>query len=95
MIKMRHETWQDIMLVLTQEYKDEPSVLLIRDKMRRVLGFTQRYHKEWVVKGENAKGQQYGHYREYTVLDFYNESSKSWFLMKFAEQLNKEENLLR
>jgi len=88
MIKMPHSTWQDIMLILTQEYRDEPSVLLIRDKMRRVLGFTQRYHKEWVEKGTREDGRNYGYYREYTVLDFYNESAKSWFLIKFAEQLN-------
>lgn len=88
MIKMKHSVWQDIMLTLTQEYKDEPSVLLIRDKMRRVLGFTQRYHKEWVEKGKREDGRAYGHYQEYTVLDFYSESAQSWFLIKFADQLN-------
>ena len=88
MITMPHRVWQNIMLVLTQEYKDEPSVLLIRDKMRRVLGFTQRYHKEWVEKGKREDGRAYGRYLEYTVLDFYTESAKSWFLIKFADQLN-------
>ena len=88
MIRMTHSTWQDIMLVLTREYLDEPSVLLIRSKMRRVLGFTQRYHKEWVETGKRENGQAYGFYQEYTVLDFYNESAKSWFLIKFADQLN-------
>ena len=88
MITMPHGVWQDIMLVLTQEYLDEPSVLLIRDKMRRVLGFTQRFHKEWVETGKRENGQSYGFYQEYTVLDFYNESAHSWFLIKFADQLN-------
>jgi hypothetical protein len=88
MITMPHGVWQDIMLVLTQEYLDEPSVLLIRDKMRRVLGFTQRFHKEWVETGKRENGQAYGFYQEYTVLDFYNESARSWFLIKFADQLN-------
>lgn len=95
MIKMNHSTWQDIMLVLTQEYKDEPSVLLIRDKMKRTLGFTQRYHKEWVEKGKREDGRAYGRYLEYTVLDFYNESAKSWFLIKFADQLKQDKQLLR
>ena len=88
MITMPHGVWQDIMLVLTQEYLDEPSVLLIRNKMRRVLGFTQRFHKEWVETGKRENGQAYGFYQEYTVLDFYNESARSWFLIKFADQLN-------
>ena len=88
MIRMTHSTWQDIMLVLTREYLDEPSVLLSRSKMRRVLGFTQRYHKQWVETGKRENGQAYGFYQEYTVLDFYNESAKSWFLIKFADQLN-------
>ena len=48
MITMPHQVWQNIMLTLTQEYINEPSVLLIRSKMKRVLGFTQRYHKQWV-----------------------------------------------
>jgi hypothetical protein len=87
MITMPHRVWQDIMLVLTQEYLNEPSVLLIRGKMRRVLGFTQRYHKEWVETGKRENGQAYGFYQEYTVLDFYNESARSWFLIKFADQL--------
>lgn len=76
------------MLILTQEYVNEPSVLLIRSKMRKVLGFTQRYHKEWVEKGKHEDGRAYGFYQEYTVLDFYNESARSWFLIKFADQLN-------
>jgi len=89
MITMPHRVWQDIMLVLTQEYLEEPSVLLIRDKMCRVLGFTQRFHKEWVETGKRENGQAYGFYQEYTVLDFYNESARSWFLIKFADQLNQ------
>jgi hypothetical protein len=95
MITMPHHVWQDVMLVLTQEYKDEPSVLLIRDKMRRTLGFTQRYHKQWVETGKRDNGQAYGFYQEYTVLDFYTESAQSWFLIKFADQLkNKYKDLV-
>jgi hypothetical protein len=51
------------------------------------LGFTQRFHKEWVQTGTRENGQAYGFYQEYTVLDFYNESAQSWFLIKFADQL--------
>ncbi len=91
MIKMPHSTWQDIMVILTREYVNEPSVVLIRSKMKSTLGFTQRYHKEWVEKVAKD-GRKYGHYREHTVLDFYNESSKSWFLIKFADQLKQGED---
>jgi len=91
MITMPHRVWQDIMLVLTQEYINEPSVLLIRSKMKRVLGFTQRYHKQWVETGKRENGQAYGFYQEYTVLDFYTESARSWFLIKFADQLNDKD----
>lgn len=91
MITMPHRVWQNIMLVLTQEYLEEPSVLLIRSKMKKVLGFTQRYHKEWVETGRRENGQAYGFYQEYTVLDFYNESARSWFLIKFADQLRDKD----
>jgi hypothetical protein len=94
MITMPHQVWQNIMLTLTQEYIDEPSVLLIRAKMKKVLGFTQRYHKEWVETGKRDNGQAYGFYQEYTVLDFYNESARSWFLIKFADQLNNKDQCL-
>jgi hypothetical protein len=43
-----------------------------------------------VEKGTREDGRNYGYYREYTVLDFYNESARSWFLIKFAEQLNQK-----
>ena len=93
MLKMPHSTWQDIMVILTKEYVNEPSVVMIRNKMKKTLGFTQRYHKEWVEAGKRDDGRAYGHYQEFTVLDFYNESSESWFIIKFADQLNQHDQL--
>ena len=77
-------TWLKIYNNIAQTYP--PSVLLIRDKMRSVLGFTSRSHREWVPKMD-------GGYYEHTIrLDFYNESKRTMFLLKYSEYLDKYGN---
>ena len=61
-----------------------PGVLLIRNRMRDVLGFTSRTHREWVPKMDG------GYYETSIRLDFYNEPKRTMFLLKYSEYL--EEN---
>lgn len=62
--------------VIYQRIKTEypPSVYLIRDKMKATLGFTVRTH-EHVTTDDR--------YRRDIRLDFYNESLKTMFLLKY------------
>jgi hypothetical protein len=62
---------------------NHPSVMLIREKMKVVLGFTVREHNEWVIKPD-------GGYGEHSIrLDFYNEPKRTMFLLKYGEYLDQ------
>lgn len=64
------------------------SVMLIRTKMRHVLGFTVRRHTEWVLPpGANSKTKRYA--VNQICLDFYNEPKRTMFLLKYSEYLDK------
>lgn len=67
--------WAKIYTQLAQRYATEPSVLLIRDKMKRVLGFTVRRHRFW-DKDEYE-------WSDHIVLDFYNPEAKTLFLLTY------------
>jgi hypothetical protein len=70
----------------TRLCQDNPSsVMLIRIKMRHVLGFTVRRHREWKTDPD------FGHkYPVDTVyLDFYNEPKRTMFVLKYSEYLDK------
>ena len=57
---------------------------MIRDKMKRVLGFTVREHTAWIPKPD-------GGYTDYQIhLDFYNEKKRTMFLLKFSEMIYEE-----
>jgi hypothetical protein len=66
-----------------------PSVWLSREKMRRVLGFTPREHIEWLGYYDTASSSErligkHG-YKTTVHLDFFNESQKTIFLLKYGE----------
>jgi hypothetical protein len=81
MIKLDPDQWQKIYHRLVNEHP--PSVMLIRSRMREVLGFTVRNHSEWVEQGKNANGQAYGQTLDWFCLDFYNDAMESWFHLKY------------
>ena len=62
-IKLTKTQWQLIRHAIAQQHP--ASVLLIRPRMREVLGFTTREQDDFVV------------------LDFYEESKKSWFVLQY------------
>lgn len=69
--------WASIHYKLSKEY--DPSVLIIRSKMRRVLGFTPRRHTDWIDS----------HPVSWIVLDWFDNSKKTFFLLKYSEDLKK------
>lgn len=51
--------------------------------MRRELGFTVRNH-QGLVPNENPKpGRPTMYYEDQVCLDFYNESTQSWFMLRY------------
>lgn len=57
------------------------SVMLIREKMKVVLGFTVRRHREW-AKNEVSMAPV-----DSIRLDFYSEPKRTMFLLKYGEYL--------
>jgi hypothetical protein len=74
--------WQTIRAELQTEHPR--TVFMLRDKMKRVLGFTVREHNEWVPKLS-------GGYSEHSIrLDFYSERKYTMFLLKFSEYMKDD-----
>lgn len=88
-VVLSEKDWLKIYNQIAKEYP--PSVLLIRDRMREVLGFTSRTHEEWLSRDVNRKDVEYGtKYRITTIhLDFYNEPKRTMFLLKYSDYIGK------
>lgn len=83
-IKLTEKEWKVIRRRLAEEYNWKPSVMIIRDVMRRELGFTTRYHREWVpVPGPAGAYDGHGQYVEFIFLDFFNEEKETFFRLKY------------
>lgn len=81
MIKLATDQWNNIHARLTVEHP--ASVMLLRYKMREVLGFTVREHQQWVELGKGVDGRPYGRMQTWIYLDFYNNAMESWFQLKY------------
>ena len=82
--------------------REKPSVYLSREKMKAVLGFTVRHHREYVKDPNYVRppddgewfnivplGWYEGKNSEYTVrLDFYDEAKRTMFLLKYGNGQN-------
>lgn len=77
-IKLTAPEWKPILQRIKEEYKLQPSVFLVRTAMRRELGFTTRYHTEWVARNNNE-----GMYVEEIHLDFYDDNAETMFRLKY------------
>lgn len=97
-IVLTYKQWNDIEQRLRQEYKNTPSVMLLRSSMKRVLGFTVREHKQWVNDPDYespTSDNMLGHlisqegwfkdkkYEQTMRLDFYDDIKETFFRMKY------------
>lgn len=80
-ISMPLGSWPKIYNQLAKDYP--PSVIIVREKMRRVLGFTTRTYKRW--KSGMVS------YDELMILDFYDEKKKTMFLLRYSHLLTDSE----
>ena len=77
MITLEPREWTRIRKQLKLEYAGQPSIFMIREVMKRELGFTTRYHQVY----SNQTG-----YIEHVCLDFYNDAAESWFRLKYMNR---------
>lgn len=78
MISLNEREWTRIRKRIKEEYKAKPSVFMIREVMRRELGFTTRYHQDWVTDTDGRH-----QHREMICLDFYDEAAETFFRIKY------------
>lgn len=70
-----------------QLHEDYPlSVMLIRERMKKVLGFTPREYKDW----DHSMGKYGGWRKNCVILDFYSEKKRTFFIMKYSDYIGKE-----
>ena len=85
---LTEKQWLDIYNIIAKNYPD--SVLLIRSKMKEVLGFTVRRHYEWMrYDGEDHEYLPRHLYKELICLDFYNEPKRTMFLLRYSDIIGK------
>jgi len=88
-VKLTSTQWEVILEKIKENHA--PSVWLSREKMRRVLGFTPRDHIEWLGFYDTANNSdrlagKHG-YKTTVHLDFFNESQRTMFLLKYGEYI--------
>lgn len=76
----KSEEWQPIMDRLYLEYGLKIGISWV---MRRELGFTVRNHRALMPNEHVKKHGPTMHYEQQVCLDFFNESTQSWFVLKY------------
>ena len=82
------EDWYQVLDRLAEDFG---TVIRMRHIMRRELGFTARDHRglvrnlqvKDVMDGHESRAPIGYHYEQQVHLDFYNEASQSWFILKY------------
>jgi hypothetical protein len=79
--------WSDVYARILRDYG---MGMAVRPRLRRELGFVYRYHRGLVPNEHVRKHGPTMHYEDQVHLDFYNESTQSWFQLKYLN-LNKDQ----
>lgn len=74
------EEWQNILDQLYLEYGLRIGISWV---MRRELGFSVRNHRGLVPNEHVKKHGPAMHYEQQVHLDFFNESTQSWFVLRY------------
>jgi hypothetical protein len=74
MITLTVKEWTRIRKQLRVDYAWKPSIFMIRDTMRRELGFLPRYHRVY---------DEHTGYTETVYLDFYDDPTETMFRLKY------------
>jgi len=74
-IQFAVEEWEQLRLKMTKDHELKPSVFMIREVMKRELGFTTRMHRQWDPGMVN--------YQEHVLLDFWNDEKEIFFRLKY------------
>ncbi len=89
-IRMTEKGWDALRDQLKEEYKSKPSTVLVRDRMKRILGFMPRHYRAFhdVDKSTGAYIKE-----SYVALDFYDDKKYTMFLLKYGSFLDGKQKL--
>ena len=87
-LKLEEKDWARLELKLAQDHS--PSVMLIRPKMKQVLGFTNRNHVEWIPKYNKHGNHTRDIPKKSVMLDFFSEKKFTWFMLKYGDYVNEK-----
>lgn len=73
-IELTAKEWRDIRRSIKADYPTKPSVLIIREVMRRELGFTTRLHQTWTPQQGRI---------DTIYLDFFDDNLETLFRLKY------------
>jgi hypothetical protein len=89
------DQWSDLQARLVEDFGAKIAISFV---CRRELGFTVRRHKglvphpqaEWEIMKREGWDHRF-HYEDQVHLDFYSESAKTWFVLKYlnTEQIDQ------
>lgn len=89
-VRLSPENWYKIYQKIKAH--QPPSVLLCRDKMRRVLGFTPRQEQKWKVENSTSgRVNRHSDYYKSVCLDFFDEQKKTMFLLKYGDYIDSKD----
>jgi hypothetical protein len=74
MLTLTVSEWTKIRKRLKADYAMKPSIFLIRETMKRELGFLPRYHRTY----SSQRGSE-----EVVYIDFFDDTSESYFRLKY------------
>ncbi len=84
------DEWQNILDQLYLEYGLKIGISWV---MRRELGFTVRNHRGLVPNEHVKKHGPTMHYEQQVHLDFFNESTQTWFVLRYLNLGNNSQDL--
>lgn len=74
-IQFTVEEWDQLKLKLAKEHELKPSIFMMREVMKRELGFTVRHHRQWLPEMTD--------YEVHILLDFWNDEKETFFRLKY------------
>jgi hypothetical protein len=83
-VKLSKAQWIKLENKLTSSHP--LSVMIIRSKMRKVLGFTPREHQAWTYDGDDSRGM----YQTFVYLDFFDDLKQTMFCLKYSDYIQNE-----
>lgn len=83
---LKHREWEKVFSQIKQDYAATPATYLIRDRMKRDLGFTYREHTEWTKEYEFDPQHDWRDGNSKIHIDFYSEEAQTFFMLKYMNR---------